>query len=147
MIGVGVALTIAGCGNVFVDLPETSGECGGAGGSSSSAATTGGGTCLVATDCPGVDTTCSARTCVDGACSYRLAPPGFDVFPDRAAGDCLGVQCDGSGVEVVIRDPFDPPVVTECRTTTCDPGPVTGLRPDGAACSVGSCKAGECVAP
>src|SRR5689334_9698019 len=43
--------------------------------------------CTVASDCPGADTECRVRTCIDRRCGVSMVPSGT-VTPTQVAGDC-----------------------------------------------------------
>ncbi|MCA9622872.1 MAG: hypothetical protein KC731_27825, partial [Myxococcales bacterium] len=67
------------------------------------------GGCDMPSDCPGEDTTCSTRTCVNQVCGTDLAPAGTPCTEDG------GTQCDGAGM---------------CVTPQCMNGVVDGTETD-----------------
>ncbi len=64
--------------------------------------------CVLATDCPGSDTECAVRTCVNNLCGQSLTAMGTPLTA-QTAGDCKTAQCDGSGGVVQAADPMDVP--------------------------------------
>jgi len=111
--------------------------------------------CVVATDCPGADTTCQWRTCDSGTCGFATAADGTtcdDGDPDTVDDVCTGGVCAGTnlcaGVTCTAQD--------QCHLAgTCDYA--TGIcsnptQPDGTACDDGNpetvndvCTAGVCA--
>src|SRR5262249_9574882 len=64
--------------------------------------------CLAASDCPGVDTECSVRTCTAGACGVAYTAAGTPVS-GQSPGDCHVNVCDGAGNTVSAIDNSDAP--------------------------------------
>ena len=91
--------------------------------------------CLAATDCPGVDDECQARTCTGGACGVSFTPAGTPL-QSQTAGDCEANVCDGAGNAVVANDDTDLPNDNNpCTGDTCSVGaPVFTSSPAGTAC-------------
>ena len=92
--------------------------------------------CTLPNDCPGMDTTCSTRTCDAGQCGLALAP---------AATPCTegGQVCDGQGacVECVDASQCTSPQI--CNNSTCV-APMS--LPNGAPCSVdAACMSNQCA--
>jgi hypothetical protein len=78
--------------------------------------------CILPTICPGVDTDCSLRTCVGGACGI-----GFVAAQTLAAtqipGDCKVRRCDGLGNAVDSTDDNDlPDDSNPCTQDRCSSG-------------------------
>lgn len=92
--------------------------------------------CLVATDCPGLDTACRRRTCVRGACGFDTLANGTPVVA-QTPGDCKVVHCDGTGVAVTDPDNGDLPADgNACTADVCTAGvptnpPLPGTTPCG----------------
>jgi len=92
--------------------------------------------CLAPADCPGVDTTCSTRTCDAGVCGSSLAP---------AATPCTegGQVCDGDGACVQCLDETQCAGADICNNNTCVP-PMS--LPNGAPCSNdAACMSNQCA--
>lgn len=89
---------------------------GGSGGSGGTMLCTGPG------ECPGDDTECRVRTCVDGVCGVTNMPAGTPLA-DQILGDCLEQTCDGMG---------------ESTATALD----TDIPDDGVVCTDDACMAG-----
>src|SRR3954468_24429491 len=64
--------------------------------------------CATAANCPGQDTECSVRACVNGACSVALVASGT-VLTTQVAGDCRSRRCDGQGQVAQVNDDTDSP--------------------------------------
>lgn len=78
--------------------------------------------CVVASDCPGVDTECRVRSCVSGVCGFTNIAAGT-VLASQTAGDCKIRQCDGAGNVVVVNDNADVPVDgIQCTNDVCTSG-------------------------
>jgi hypothetical protein len=94
--------------------------------------------CLTASTCPGSDTECHLRTCVNHACGLSNAPAGMALF-SQTNGDCKKNQCDGSGTPQVVNDDNDVPVDgNPCSQDLCTDGtPSNPLLPSGASCGNG----------
>jgi hypothetical protein len=81
-----------GAGGAGGGATTSGGGAGGAGGAAQQGGTTGGGgACATGDDCPGADTTCRWRQCVDLACVTADAAAGTACSEDG------GVECDGAG--------------------------------------------------
>ncbi|HEY2901509.1 MAG TPA: hypothetical protein VGL59_13090 [Polyangia bacterium] len=104
--------------------------------------------CTVASDCPGIDTECSKRTCVQGTCGVATLAPGLPV-PLQIAGDCKVRQCDAQAQVVAVADNFDlPQDGNACTVDVCTAGePSHTSAPVGQACGgANKCNAnGQCV--
>jgi hypothetical protein len=79
--------------------------------------------CQTAETCPGQDTVCTTRTCVDGFCGVKVAPAGT-VVAAQAPGDCKKRVCGSAGVVVQVNDDTDlpPDDGSQCTTATCSGG-------------------------
>jgi hypothetical protein len=108
------------------------------------------GSCTTPADCPGTDTECQARECVDNTCGVDVAPEGT-VTQTQTAGNCQRNECDGQGNIVSAADDTDVPNDNnECTTDTCLAGvPAFAPVAEQTACNAGAgvCVAGTCVAP
>jgi hypothetical protein len=92
--------------------------------------------CILATDCPGSDTLCHARTCTASTCGVAFTPIGVPVGT-QVAGDCQLVECDGLGTQVSVPDNTDVPVDNnDCTGDVCSAGvPSNPALPMGTICS------------
>jgi len=108
--------------------------------------------CVVASDCPGVDTECQARTCTANICGFFFEAFGFAVS-GQTAGDCQVEVCDGAGGVVPIPDDGDiADDGLQCTDDFCVGGvPSTVFSLPGSPCDEGGgteCDgAGNCVLP
>nr|HEX4315788.1 hypothetical protein [Kofleriaceae bacterium] len=111
----------------------------------------GGGDCVHCTlpnECPGSDTDCQARTCLEGVCGFDNQPAGI-VAAHQVAGDCHKSVCDGSGNILSNVDNTDVPNDHDaCTGDVCTSG--VPSNPDlgsGTACGSGlQCDgSGDCV--
>ena len=104
--------------------------------------------CVVVSDCPGQDTECAKRTCVQGTCGVATLAPGLPV-PLQVAGDCKIRQCDGSAAVVAVPDNFDlPEDGNPCTVDLCTVGtPSHTFAAQGQACGgTNKCNSnGQCV--
>ncbi|MEA2700089.1 MAG: hypothetical protein QOI66_4360, partial [Myxococcales bacterium] len=104
--------------------------------------------CTAAADCPGTDTECSKRTCVQGTCGTATLAVGLPV-PLQINGDCKVRQCDAQGQVVAVADNFDLPADgNPCTLDVCTAGaPSHTSAPQGQACGgTNKCNAsGQCV--
>ena len=76
------------------------------------------GPCATPTFCPGEDTPCQTRTCVDGVCGMHVKQAGdFSWGGDGVS--CYYVWCDGIGA---VPDPAWQPPNLACRIYGCDKG-------------------------
>ncbi len=98
--------------------------------------------CLAATDCPGADTDCGARSCTGNVCGVSFAARGTPLAAQTVR-DCLRAVCDGSGGSEITNDNDDLPVDGDlCTADVCSDG--TPSNPsvdpdDGSACTVDAC--------
>ena len=105
--------------------------------------------CLTVDSCPGIDTECSTRTCVDSICGRDYVPSGTPIA-DQTSGDCKSNVCDGNGSIVSVNDDFD--VLddgNQCSTDICVDGvPSNAPVTNGQACSQNGgsvCVDGDCL--
>lgn len=78
--------------------------------------------CNVASQCPGMDNECQARTCSMNSCSFNYTANGTPVSM-QTAGDCQQNQCDGAGNTVSAPLNTDLPDDTnECTNDVCTNG-------------------------
>jgi hypothetical protein len=153
----GLAL-VAGCDVYDSSLLEPTGQ-GGSGSTSSSSSTSSGPTtsgeggapagCTTASECPGSDSECGTRTCVDGLCGVDAVQVGTPVS-QQVSGDCLVQVCDGVGNIVGDIDDTDVPNDNDdCTSDGCEGGVVTHAPvAPGGSCAGGSkvCNAdAQCV--
>ncbi len=105
---------------------------GGAGGSGGSG---GAGGCTSASECPGVDTECGTRTCVNDVCGFDAAAAGT-VIAEQTPGNCQRNICDGSGEITTESDDADvDDDGNPCTTDSClDGAPEHVAVPAGTAC-------------
>ena len=92
--------------------------------------------CTKASDCPGTDTLCQARTCKSNLCGIEVQAAGTPVG-SQMPGDCKSNQCDGFGSAIWGNDPTDVPVDgNPCTDDLCNAG-VASNPPSaaGTACS------------
>jgi hypothetical protein len=76
-------------------------------------------------ECPGVDTECSQRTCIDNACAATLPPAGTRTKVQKA-GDCKVDQCDGAGAVASVPDDTDKVIdPNPCTVAGCSAGVMT----------------------
>jgi hypothetical protein len=87
--------------------------------------------CVAAT-CPGEDTECQTRICLETGCGFAYQPVGTPVTA-QTAGDCLQNVCDGSGGIDAVPDDDDCclPLGSACET---------GIS----CCTSGLCVSGRC---
>jgi hypothetical protein len=111
-----------------VDIANSHDNCGacgtvcGAGQICTSGVCTGSILCSVATDCPGVDTECSTRTCTGGVCGQSHAVYGT-ALASQTTGDCQKNVCDGTGGTTSIADDTDLPADGNiCTQDVCSGG-------------------------
>ena len=126
----------------------------GTGGSAGSAGTGGNATgCVSAGDCPGEDTECGIRLCVNQKCEWDFAPSGTQLSA-QTEGDCSLRVCDGDGAEISVPDNTDIASDTnDCTSDICDAGqtlhpfssPGTGCTSGGGAVCDGNGNCVECV--
>lgn len=92
--------------------------------------------CALASDCPGEDTQCRVRACVDGACGFANLPDGETCQVEGLNGMCAAGICAAESQCAVASDCGG--TDTDCRSRTCDGG-VCGFSnaTSGAPCSSG----------
>jgi hypothetical protein len=90
--------------------------------------------CLTPLQCPGTDTECHARTCVNGTCGMTNAAAGTLLVNGNPKGDCHQVECDGSGGTMTVVDDTDKPA-NVCKF--CSTGTITN-RASGFSCGTSS---------
>ncbi len=101
---------------------------GGAGGAGAAGGTGGAPQCTTPATCPGSDTDCRTRTCIDGVCGLEFAPAGTPSSP-QTTGDCKERVCDGEGVAVDQADNADVPSDgKECTLDGCSGGSPTSTN-------------------
>ncbi len=105
--------------------------------------------CEAATDCPGDDTECQARTCESNACGVSFTAAGT-ALSTQTAGDCRRQECDGSGgITDAVLDTDLPDDMNPCTDDVCTAGtPSNPPLTAGTSCSAGDsvCDgAGNCV--
>ena len=105
--------------------------------------------CNAASQCPGSDVFCGARTCTGNTCGRWLADSGTALTSGQTAGDCHALQCDGDGGVANAIDDFDTPTDdgTICTNETCTGGvPGATFAAIDTVCTTGFCNAtGACV--
>ena len=97
------------------------------------------GSCLVPSDCPGVDSECRARACTNNQCTLSYAAAG-KVLTAQIAGDCQRDVCTANGLVVAEADNADVPADdgNVCTAEGCEGGaPVHPFQPAATACSNG----------
>jgi hypothetical protein len=143
----GVACTLDVCtGTTPSNPPAPSGTgCGGTSVCDGMGACVG---CVTAATCPGTDTECHTRTCINHTCGVSNTVAGTALF-SQVAGDCKRSQCDGNGNIQMVTDPSDVFVDgNPCTADLCTDGaPSNPLLPSGSGCGTGLlCNdAGACV--
>ncbi|HXI57019.1 MAG TPA: hypothetical protein VNO55_13220, partial [Polyangia bacterium] len=76
--------------------------------------------CNTAADCPGADTFCRTRTCVQNTCGVSFKADGTKLV-DSQSGDCKIQQCDGQGVIQTVASATDLPVDNNpCTQDQCN---------------------------
>jgi hypothetical protein len=107
--------------------------------------------CIGALECPGTDTECHARTCINETCGVADTASGHKLAT-QTKGDCQVVECDGSGSTMSVADNTDVPTTTnKCIIESCVAGvPTVTNQPAGHACGTTSSPlfcdgAGTCV--
>ncbi len=117
----------SGC-QIITAIDRSTLDSGGAGGSAGNAqggmAGMGGeggmAACTTKDTCPGTDTVCRSRTCVDGICGFSNAASGTPTN-NQSAGDCKREICDGMGTvttETDATDVFDD--TNDCTNDSCN---------------------------
>jgi hypothetical protein len=108
--------------------------------------------CNVPQECPGEESACTTRTCVDNVCGEQVMT-GLSL-PDDAPGDCHEIVCSATGMPEEVIDTSDVPVDNnDCTDDLCQANgnpsnpPVT----NGSSCGVGLLCAGStcvgCITP
>jgi hypothetical protein len=78
--------------------------------------------CATAAECPGVDSECQTRTCVQGVCGLVVTKPGTRLAY-QTPGDCHADICSAAGVPTQIVDDTDLPVDNlACTRDVCAAG-------------------------
>src|SRR5258708_23388476 len=78
--------------------------------------------CMVATDCPGIDSECQHRTCTAGICGTVYETAGH-VLATQVIGDCKVRQCGASGAIASANDDKDiPDAINACTKDACAAG-------------------------
>ncbi|HEY2898947.1 MAG TPA: lamin tail domain-containing protein [Polyangia bacterium] len=104
--------------------------------------------CTDVIECPGQDSECAQRTCIDGVCGMGNQVAG-KVLATQTLGDCLVRKCDGNGLAVVSADDSDvPDDQNPCTVDACLNG-VASHSPQPANTACGGAKmcnaSGQCV--
>src|SRR5579863_1759261 len=108
--------------------------------------------CLEAIECPGKDSFCQIRTCVNETCGVIDTAAGTKTTT-QTVGDCQDIECDGSGGTMSVEDDNDKPADTACTTGACSAGSAThDPKTQGTPCGTGDvCNnmgvCGECNVP
>lgn len=93
--------------------------------------------CAIATDCPGEDTGCRLRVCVQGACGFADLPGGTPCEAARVSGACDGEGSCLPTVECALAADC-PGEDTQCRVRACVQGACGFAElPAGGACEIG----------
>lgn len=138
-----------GAGGEVSSTSSPTSQGGGASSSTSSTTTIAPPECVLAQDCPGIDSECRSRTCVDGVCGVTLVAEGT-VLASQVEGDCARMVCDGAGSVVSQEDLADHgDSGSECVVDACGPSGATHTElPLGTSCAQGGghlCQDGQCV--
>jgi len=105
--------------------------------------------CIVASDCPGMDTTCQTRACNQYQCGMIYAAAGT-LLPSQITGDCRNVVCDGFGATIEeFNDADSVDDGNPCTDDICTAGTLSHPpKSMGSPCSIGGtlCNgSGTCV--
>jgi hypothetical protein len=93
--------------------------------------------CNSPADCPGTDSECSQRICVNQQCDVAFEAQGTPLAI-QPPGDCKLEQCDGNGGTESINDDSDPfDDSNDCTADTCNAGTPVNTPTPGASCGVG----------
>jgi hypothetical protein len=110
--------------------------------------------CIGPIECPGTDTECHARTCINETCGITNTTAGVKLVSGQVKGDCQVKECDGNGGTMSVEDDTDVPTTTnKCVTEACNMGmPSTTPLPAGTSCGTGlicdgAGTCGQCNAP
>jgi hypothetical protein len=95
--------------------------------------------CSDAAGCPGENTDCQTRTCIDGRCGFTYQPAGFPTTV-QTLGDCKQNVCDGEGGTTVQNDDADIfDSNDQCVIDYCSSGnPLAIFSPAGSSCATSS---------
>jgi hypothetical protein len=107
-------------------------------------------TCRGPADCPGQDTDCQKRACIDGTCTMQNTALNIPI-QSQTPHDCMSTVCDGNGGTWTVVDTTDVPSnngnpckIGVCRGSTGYPINVADNTP----CQNGNvCMSGSCVPP
>jgi hypothetical protein len=101
--------------------------------------------CIGPIQCPGSDTQCEARTCINNTCGLVYTTAGT-LLTTQTKGDCEDVVCDGSGGTTKVPDNNDvPPTTNVCIAEGCSAGaPSSSPKPAGTTCGSASGSAEVC---
>jgi hypothetical protein len=77
--------------------------------------------CISELECPGVDNECEARTCINDLCGIVYTTAGT-LLTTQTAGDCLSLECDGSGNTISVYDSSNTPPAVTCAIPNCTSG-------------------------
>jgi len=106
---------------------------GGMGGAGGTGGTGGMAGCTTKDDCPGTDTACRTRTCIDATCGFSNADMGTPTA-NQVDGDCKREVCDGMGTVTTETDATDIlDDLNDCTADTCN-----GETPENMPINVGS---------
>jgi len=76
--------------------------------------------CLTASTCPGTDTECHTRSCINGACGVSNTPGGR-ATQAQIPRDCKRIECTGTGDTFTVPDVTDLPVDgNPCTSDVCN---------------------------
>ena len=76
--------------------------------------------CLSASTCPGSDTECQTRTCINGVCGISNTTAG-KITVAQVARDCKRIECNGTGSTFTVPDVTDLPVDgNPCTSDVCN---------------------------
>jgi hypothetical protein len=92
---------------------------------------------VTAATCPGTDTTCSVRTCINNTCGFHASDAGI-LSSGQTPGDCLQLRCDGDGGVSDAVDDSDLPADDglQCTVQGCNNGaPFNAPSSTGTSCN------------
>ncbi|HEY1555105.1 MAG TPA: hypothetical protein VGF94_09770 [Kofleriaceae bacterium] len=93
--------------------------------------------CLEPLQCPGSNTACQTKTCVNETCGVENTATGTKTTT-QTTGDCQDVECDGSGNTMSVENDNDNPADAACTTGGCSAGvPTHDPKLSGTACGTG----------
>lgn len=97
--------------------------------------------CIQPSDCPGTDDFCKTRTCdAGGVCGFSFTAAGTDLpAAQQTSGDCVTLECNGSGLVQPLVTSGDLPIDgNECTLDQCIGGsPMNPPASQGAPCTMG----------